>query len=170
MIEVRRVDLPGVGVLHSFVTRDNREISVVMQRSGLSDLIVRPEDEHDEAKAVTARLEADEARTLAELLGGTRIIESIADLDAMPGVPIGWVAVDPGDRIDGKELRSIEALGDSSVTVVAVVRGDDVQVTPSPDFRVEAGDILVAAGAPARIAKAFRAAGHPLPEDRDPDA
>jgi hypothetical protein len=30
--------------------------------------------------------------------------------------------------------------------------------------------MLVAAGAPDRIAKAFRAVGHPLPEDRDPDA
>jgi TrkA domain protein len=170
MIEVRRVDLPGVGVLHSFVTRNNREISVAVQRTGHSDLIVRPEDDDDEAKAMTARLEADEARTLAELLGGTRITESIADVDAMPGVPIAWIAIDPGDRIDGKELGSIEALVDSGVRVVAIVRGDDVQVTPSTDFRVEAGDILVAAGAPDRIATAFRAAGHPLPGDREPGA
>ncbi|WP_173923613.1 cation:proton antiporter regulatory subunit [Agromyces sp. Marseille-P2726] len=170
MIEVRRVDLPGVGVLHSFVTRDNREISVVVQRTGQSDLIVRPEDDDDEAKATTARLEPDEARTLAELLGGTRITESIADLDAMPGVPIGWVAVDPGDRIDGRELGSVEALNDSAVTVVAVVRGDEVQVTPPPSFRIQAGDMLVAAGAPDRIAEAFRAAGHPGPEAEEPGA
>ncbi|HEY6800707.1 MAG TPA: TrkA C-terminal domain-containing protein [Agromyces sp.] len=168
MVDVRRVELPGMGVLHSFVTRDNREISVVVQRSGQSDLIVRPEDEDDEAKAMTARLEADEARTLAELLGGTRIIESIADLDAMPGVPIGWVAVDPGDRLDGKELGSVEALADSGVRVIAVVRGDEVQVTPTLDFVVMAGDRLVAAGAPERIAEAFRAAGDPRRGVREP--
>jgi TrkA domain protein len=161
MVDVRRVDLPGVGVLHSFVTRDNREVSVVVHRSGQSDLIVRPEDEHDEAKAMTARLEAEEAGTLADLLGGTRIVASIADLDAMPGVPIGWVAVDPGDELDGNELGSIESLVDSGVRILAVVRGEDVQVMPPSDFRVEAGDRLVAAGAPARMAAAFRAAGAP---------
>lgn len=88
MGDVRRVELPGVGVLHSFVTHDNREISVILRRDGERDLIVRPEDDHDEAKAMTARLEADEAHTLADLLGGTSLVESAADAapDAGPGV------------------------------------------------------------------------------------
>lgn len=167
MVEVRRVDLPGLGVLHSIVTHDALEISVVAHRAGTSDLIVRRDDQ--ETPVVTARLENDEARTLAELLGGTRIIESIADLEAMPGLPIGWVAVDEGDPVAGNELGSIDAFDGDSVQIIAVVRGDDVHASPAPDFRVRAGDMLVAVGAPHRLAHAFRIASGPrsAPEERD---
>ncbi|WP_136708518.1 TrkA C-terminal domain-containing protein [Agromyces sp. H66] len=161
MVDVRRVDLPGIGVLHSFVTTDALEIGVVTHRAGTRDLVVRQAD--SEAPAVTARLEGDEAHQLAELLGGTRIIESIAELDAMPGVPIGWVAIDAGDPLDGHAIGSVDALVDGEVQVVAVVRGDHVHASPAPDFRIEAGDMLVAAGPPDRIAHAFRAAGAQTP-------
>ncbi|GAA4377440.1 cation:proton antiporter regulatory subunit [Agromyces bauzanensis] len=162
MVDVRRVDLPGIGVLHSFDTTDALEISVVAHRAGVRDLLVR--HAQSDEPVVTARLETDEAHQLAELLGGTRIIESIADVDAMPGVPIGWVSVHDGDAVDGRELGSVDALGDGTVQVIAIVRGDRVHASPAPDFRISAGDMLVAAGAPDRIAHAFRAAGAPTAE------
>jgi TrkA domain protein len=167
MVDVRRVELPGLGVLHSIVTHDALEISVVAHRTGTSDLIVRRDDE--ETPVVTARLENDEARTLADLLGGTRIIESIVDLDAMPGLPIGWVAVDEGDSVAGHELGSVDAFPAEGVQIIAVVRGDEVHAPPAPEFRVEAGDMLVAVGAPHRLAHAFRAASGPRTgvEERD---
>ena len=155
MVDVRRVDLPGLGVLHSFVTRDSREISVVAHRTGTSDLMVRADGE---GKPTVARLDADEAHTLADLLGGTRIIESIAELDAMPGVPIGWVSIDEGDPAAGRTLGSIEAFASNGVKIVAVVRDDEVHASVSPDFTIQAGDQLVAVGPSDRIASAFRSA------------
>lgn len=161
MVDVRRVDLPGIGVLHSFVTADALEVGVVANRAGTRDLVVRQAG--SEAPAMTARLEREEAHQLAELLGGTRITESIAALDTMPGVPIGWVWVDAGDPVDGRRIGSVDELVDGGVQVLAVVRGDQVHASPAPDFRIEAGDLLVAAGAPDRIAHAFRAAGAQIP-------
>src|SRR3954463_1452873 len=39
MVDVRRVKLPGVGVLHTFVTDDGGKVGVITHRSGHSDLI-----------------------------------------------------------------------------------------------------------------------------------
>ena len=83
MVDVKRVKLPGVGVLHTFVTDGGGKVGVITHRSGSSDLITFS-DAEDGSKAtkVALRLDDDEAHTLAELLGGTRITESLTNLDS----------------------------------------------------------------------------------------
>ena len=107
MVDVRRVTLPGVGVLHSFEAADGGEVAVVAHRTGSSDLVSRPAGARDDDDAVTVRLDEEEAHTLAELIGGTRIVESIAELDELPGVPIDWMTVDEGDAIVGRPLADV---------------------------------------------------------------
>ena len=48
MVEVRRVKLPGVGVLHTFVTADRGKVGVITHRSGASDLITFADAEDGE--------------------------------------------------------------------------------------------------------------------------
>ncbi|NUT58749.1 MAG: hypothetical protein HOQ00_07910 [Agromyces sp.] len=154
MVDVRRVTLPGVGVLHSFAAADGGEVAVVAHRTGSSDLVSRPPGARDDDDAVTVRLDEDEAHTLAELLGGTRIVESIAELDELPGVPIDWMTVDEGDAIVGRPLG--EAPAASGVAIVAVVRDDHAHPSPGADFIVQPGDTVVAVGPTDRIAEVFR--------------
>ena len=79
--------LPGVGVLHTFVTDDGGKVGVIAHRSGHSDLITFADDEDGaDASKVSLRLSEDEAHTLAELLGGTQITESLTALDQIPGL------------------------------------------------------------------------------------
>lgn len=152
MVEVRRVNLPGVGVLHSFTTVTGVEISVVAHRTGASSLTARVAGE--DVAATTVRLEEDEARTLAELLGGTRIVETIAELDDLPGVPIDWVTVDEGDALVGRPLGDVPA--PAGVTIVALVRDQHAIPAPGPEITVRAGDILVAVGPAEPIDRLFR--------------
>lgn len=156
MVDVRRVKLPGVGVLHTFVTDDGGKVGVIAHRSGHSDLITFSDDE-DTAKVtkVSLRLSDDEAHTLAELLGGTQITESLTALDQIPGLSIDWFTVDYEDYIAGQRLGSPAEVGMVGLTVVAVVRGDSTNPAPSPDFKVFPGDTLVVAGSPEKVAKAF---------------
>ena len=71
MVDVRRVKLPGVGVLHTFVTDDGGKVGVIAHRSGHSDLITFSDHEDgSDVTKVSLRLNDDEAHTLAELLGG----------------------------------------------------------------------------------------------------
>jgi TrkA domain protein len=153
MVEVRRVALPGVGVMHSFATVDGVELAVVAHRTGSSDVVIRHGD--DDRHAVTLRLEEDEATTLADLLGGTRVVESIAELDDLPGVPIDWFTVDHDDAILGRTIGAVPAV--DGVALVAVVRGDHAHPAPSADFVVHEGDSLVAAGPAQGIDAVFRA-------------
>ena len=155
MVDVRRVTLPGVGVLHSFETADGAEVAVVAHRTGSSDLVSRPAGARDDDDAVTVRLDEEEAHTLAELLGGTRIVESIAELDELPGVPIDWMTVDEGDAIVGRPLGEVPAA--SGVAIVAIVRDDHAHPSPGADFVVQPGDTVVAVGPTEQIAEVFRA-------------
>jgi TrkA domain protein len=156
MVDVRRVKLPGVGVLHTFVTDDGGKVGVITHRSGHSDLITfSDEDGGSDATKVSLRLDEDEAHTLAELLGGTQITESLTKLDAIPGLTIDWFTVDYEDHIAGKKLGNLASRGVVGLTVVAVVRGESANPAPSDDFTVFPGDTLVVAGSPEKVAKAF---------------
>ena len=155
MVDVRRVKLPGVGVLHTFVTDDGGKVGVITHRSGNSDLITFADAEDGDARKVSLRLDEDEAHTLAELLGGTRVIESIIELDDLPGVPIDWFSVDDDDAIVDHPVGLVPAV--DGVALVALVRGDNAHPSPSADFVVRAGDTLVAAGPAHGIEALFRA-------------
>lgn len=156
MVDVRRVKLPGVGVLHTFVTDDGGKVGVITHRSGHSDLISFADaDDNDHAQKVSLRLDEDEAHTLAELLGGTKITESLSGLDQIPGLSIDWFHVDYDDHIAGQPLGSMTDRGLPGVTVVAVVRGESANPAPDANFKVFPGDTLVLAGAPEKVAKAF---------------
>ncbi|WP_254631563.1 hypothetical protein [Curtobacterium sp. Csp1] len=126
MVDVHRVKLPGVGVLHSFYTDDGGKCGVITHRSGHSDLISFADvsDGADKSEKVSLRLSEDEAHTLAELLGGTRITEGLDKLDEIPGLSIDWFSVDYDDAIAGKPLGDLHDSGFIGLTVVAVVRGD----------------------------------------------
>ncbi len=156
MVDVRRVKLPGVGVLHTFVTNEGGKVGVISHRSGQSDLISFSDAEDgSNVTKVSLRLNEDEAHTLAELLGGTRITESLSSLDAIPGLSIDWFSVDYEDHIAGKKLEALASRGVVGLTVVAVVRGDSANPAPADDFTVFPGDTLVVAGTPEKVAKAF---------------
>ena len=155
-MDVRRVKLPGVGVLHTFVTDDGGKVGVIAHRSGHSDLITFADHEDGaDAGKVSLRLNEDEAHTLAELLGGTQITESLSALDQIPGLSIDWFTVDYEDHIAGQPLGNPAEKGMVGLTVVAVVRGDSANPAPAADFRVFPGDTLVVAGSPEKVAKAF---------------
>ena len=155
MVDVRRVKLPGVGVLHTFVTDDGGKLGVITHRSGHSDLITFADAEDGDARKVSLRLDEDEAHTLAELLGGTRITESLSGMDQIPGLSIDWFPVDYDHHIAGQQLGSLTSKGLPGVTVVAVVRGESANPAPDGDFKVFPGDTLVVAGSPEKVAKAF---------------
>lgn len=156
MVDVRRMKLPGVGMLHTFITEDGGKCGVITHRSGRSDLITFADsDDTSEASKVSLRLTEDEAHTLAELLGGTRITESLDKLDSIPGLSIDWFTVDYEDHIAGKQLGDPASRGVVGLTVVAVVRGESANPAPAADFTVFPGDTLVVAGSPEKVARAF---------------
>ena len=109
MVDVHRVKLPGVGVTAQLLHRRRWQVRCHHAPVGHSDLISFADvsDGADKSEKVSLRLSEDEAHTLAELLGGTRITEGLDKLDEIPGLSIDWFSVDYDDAIAGKPLGDL---------------------------------------------------------------
>ncbi len=66
-------------------------------------------------------------------------------LDALRRLPgVNRVPVPPGSAAAGQTLRELDLRHRTGATVLAVERGGELQVNPSPEFQLEAGDDLIA--------------------------
>ena len=146
MSEIREVKLPGVGVRYEFETAERRRIGVISHRTGLREIYVSRTDDPDEFGRVL-ELTPDDARTLAELLGATRVAQQLAELQQrIEGLVIDWLPVREDSVYSGRTIGDAHIRTRTGVSVVAIVRGEDAVPAPGPEERLESGDYLVVVG------------------------
>src|SRR5688500_2083791 len=92
MAEVTETTLPGVGVRHEFTTSSGARLSVLWHRTGRREVATYGDADPD-ACTTLLRLDADDARTLAELLGGSPVSEAVAGVQRLEGVAIDWIRI-----------------------------------------------------------------------------
>lgn len=56
----------------------------------------------------------------------------------------------------GKTLGELDLRGQTSVTLIAVIRGNDTKISPGASYKLHAGDILVLFGKPEKIERAIK--------------
>jgi TrkA domain protein len=145
-VEVEAVDLPGIGVRHSFMTRHGRHIGVVTHRSGRQELLVYDPADPDSCREVVP-LADDEADALAELLGAPRIVEKLAAIrEQVAGLVTEQIAIGPRLPYAGRTLGDTQARTRTGASIVAVMRRSEVIPSPTPDFRFQPGDVVVVVG------------------------
>ena len=145
-MEVERTALPGIGLRHVFGTERGRRVGVVSHHTGRRDLVIYRRDDPDSA-ADSVVLSGPEANVLAELLGGARIEERLAELHRQAeGLVSEQVVVAAGSPYDGRTLGDTRARTRTGASIVAVVRDGQVMVSPRPDFGFVAGDIVLVIG------------------------
>lgn len=146
MGDIQEVKLPGVGVRYEFETADGNRIGVISHRSGLREVYAATREDPDEFRRVLG-LSPDDARTLAELLGATRVSQQLSELQQrIEGLAIDWLPVRGDSPYAGRPVGETQMRSRTGVSVVAIVRGDDAVPAPGPDVRVESGDYLVVVG------------------------
>ena len=146
MGDIQEVKLPGVGVRYEFETADGNRIGVVSHRSGLREIYVSRRDDPDEFRRALG-LSPDDARTLAELLGATRVAQQLTDLQQrIEGLAIDWLPLRSDSPYAGRTIGDARMRSRTGVSVVAIVRGDDDMPAPGPEVRIESGDYLVVVG------------------------
>jgi len=74
MAQIDETLLPGIGVRHDFTTAGGARIGVVTYRDGRRELVLFDERDPDECGA-SVTLDDDDAHALADLLGGTQLVE-----------------------------------------------------------------------------------------------
>lgn len=146
MSEIREVKLPGVGVRYEFETAERKRIGVISHRTGLREIYVSRSDDPDEFKRVLG-LSPDDARTLAELLGATRVAQQLAELQQrIEGLVIDWLPVREDSAYAGQTIGDAHIRTRTGVSVVAIVRGEDAVPAPGPEEHLDTGDYLVVVG------------------------
>lgn len=146
MAEIREVKLPGLGVRYEFTTQEGRRVGVVSHRSGRKELYLAHPDDPDAFKRMLG-LSNEDARTLAEILGGSRIAEELAALQQrIEGLAIDWVPVREDSRFVGRTIGDARVRTRTGVSIVAVLRGEHAVPAPGPDFELAPGDYLVVVG------------------------
>ena len=146
MSEIREVKLPGVGVRYEFETAEGKRIGVISHRTGLREIYTSASEDPDEFKRVLG-LSPDDARTLSELLGATRVAQQLADLQQrVEGLVIDWLPVREDSVFVGRTIGDARLRTRTGVSVVAIVRGDDAVPAPGPETQLDSGDYLVVVG------------------------
>jgi K+:H+ antiporter subunit KhtT len=144
--EIHEVKLPGVGVRYEFETAERNRIGVISHRTGLREIYISRRDDPDEFKRVLG-LSPDDARTLAELLGATRVAQQLAELQQrIEGLVIDWLPVRDDSAYAGRTIGEARMRSRTGVSVVAIVRGEEAVPAPGPDERLDSGDYLVVVG------------------------
>ena len=147
MSDVQETQLPGVGVRYDFLTSEaiDRRAGPPFRSSRAT--AVRPW--RSRLQSPIARLDPDDADTLADLLGVPDISQQ---LEGSPTTHRG-----PGDRLDADrqgllvrwtDMRRCAIHTRTSVSIVAVLRGTQAYPAPTADFVLEPDDIAVASAPP----------------------
>lgn len=146
MSDINEVKLPGVGVRYEFQTAEGKRIGVVSHRTGMREIYVSRPDDPDGSSRVL-ELSQDDARTLAELLGATKVAQQLAELQQhLEGLVIDWLPVREDSPYAGRTIGDARVRRRTGVSVVAIVRGEDAVPAPGPDETLNAGDYLVVVG------------------------
>jgi len=151
MPEVTETHLPGVGVRHDFTTASGQRLGVIAHRGGRREVLVYDSDDPDACRTVM-QLDVDDSRTLAEVLGASRVSEAVAAVQQrIEGLSIDWITVPGGSTFVGRTIADGEIRTRTGVSIVAVIRGTDTTPAPPPTFAFAPGDVAVAVGTPSGL-------------------
>src|SRR5689334_6830730 len=146
MAGVTETKLPGVGVRYDFRTAAGVPVGVLVHRSGRRDVMVYSKRDPS-ATDLTLGLDAEDAHTLAELLGATRVGEQLAAVQQdIEGLTIDWIRVEPGAEWADQSLSAAAVHTITGVSVVAIVGPRGAIVAPGADDVLTAGATTVAIG------------------------
>lgn len=153
----RRIEestLPGVGVRYTFEAESGQRVSVLLHHSGHREVYVSDAADPDRSREVLD-LEEDDARVLADLLGGTQVVQEIHTLQQdVEGVAIDWLQIEADSPAVGRTIGQLEIRGTTGVTIIAVLRAGEALPAPGPDFKLQPGDTAIVVGDPADCRRA----------------
>jgi TrkA domain protein len=143
--DVEETQLPGLGVRYEFRTARGSRLGVVHHRTGRRELLLYDPHDPDTCRDVIA-LDADDSRTLAELLGGSRVAEQMDRLQQVEGLAIDWLPVPTNSPFATGTIGDTQARTRTGVSIVAVLRGEEAFPAPGPDFGLRGGDTVLVVG------------------------
>ncbi|RUM42519.1 MAG: potassium transporter TrkA, partial [Desulfurobacterium sp.] len=144
----------GIGKKYSVKTEKGDYIVIVIHHTGKREIYYF-EDENEEPTAVI-ELTDEEARTLGTILVGA-LFQPTSDEEKigflMKHLAFEWIRIPEGSFLVGKSLKELEIRKKYGIIVVAVIREENIIVSPSPLFPLQAGDTIVVVGSLENVKK-----------------
>ena len=157
--EIEESDLPGIGKRFSLSTTRGGTLTLILHHDGRRDVYYDAEGERgaagggDEGPFVFS-LTDEEARKVGGILGGTYFRPTRIDqLKSEINRDIKAVRVPEGSPVVGKRMDELDMRKKMGVSIVSVVRGDDIIREVGADLVVRPGDILLVLGANKNVGK-----------------
>ncbi|MGH7910375.1 MAG: cation:proton antiporter regulatory subunit [Candidatus Dormibacteraceae bacterium] len=144
-VHIEEVELPGIGMRYDLMTHKGRRVGVVQHRSGRRDLLVFSREDPD-ACSETVRMTDDESAALGELLGSPRLVETLTAIQGVQGLMTEQVPIEQDSPFANRTLGETAARTRTGASIVAIIRGEEAIVSPTPDFRFLPGDGVVVVG------------------------
>lgn len=153
MPEIEETLLPGVGVRYEFTTAGGERLAVLTHRSGRRELAIYDRRDPDACTTVL-HLTPDDTRSLAELLGGSQISETVSAVQQqIEGLAIDWVSIKPGSAFAGSTIADGAFRTRTGASIVAILRGGTTVPAPGPEHAFRENDVVVAVGTPEGLAE-----------------
>ena len=146
MAIIRETKLPGVGVRQNFTTAAGVNVGVLAHHDGRHDVLVYDRDDPD-ACTTMLHLDEDDTRTLAELLGASRLTEGLGAVQQqIEGLAIEWIALPGSSPAAGTTIGDGMYRTRTGASIVAVIRRGESVPAPGPEFELAGDDTVVAVG------------------------
>lgn len=145
-MDVDEVLLPGVGLRYEFTCRTGDRVGIIARRCGDYEVVLYGRDDPDRARSLF-RLSDEEAEAMAQILGAPRIAERFTELTReVPGLETGQIHVVPESPFVDQPMGETRARTRTGASIVAIVRNEEVLVSPGPADLLRAHDVLVVIG------------------------
>ncbi|MEO6885152.1 MAG: TrkA C-terminal domain-containing protein [Jatrophihabitantaceae bacterium] len=144
-VEIINRVLPGIGVCQEVELQSGHRLGIVTRRNGLREIVVYDDD--GDGAAMTLALTDDEANALAEVLGAPKLILRLAELQQQAdGLVTEQLHLPAGSPYASRPLGDTQARTRTGASIVAILRQGSAFASPTPDFVLRAGDLVVTVG------------------------
>lgn len=146
-MNIREVELPGIGVKFEVITRNDEKIVIVIHDDGRREIYHFDADHEESVSSVI--LNDSEARKVAAILGGMvykpRALDTIEM--AFDDLLIEWFKVEQDAPAINQTIGDLGIRNKYNVTVIAILKKNMKQLfNPGSETSIDAGDTLVLSG------------------------
>ncbi len=152
-MEMKMCDLPGVGKKVSMRTAEDDKLVVIIHHTGKRDLYFFKESDEDEADYFIS-LTSEETRELgAQLLGATyQPVDDEKMRIFQKQLVMEWIKLKAKSPVVGKQIAESRIRTHTGASIIAVMHGDEMTVSPDVDFVLQPDDTVMVAGKKSQIA------------------
>lgn len=147
-VNVREIELPGIGRKFEIITRSNEKIVIVVHDDGRREMYHFDEHDHDESIS-SVTFNDSEARQISAIIGGIvykpRALETVEM--AFNDLVIEWFKVENNATAINKSIGEIDIRNKYGVTVIAIIKKNLKKIlNPGSQAVIESGDTVVICG------------------------